>query len=106
VADLTRSSRTWATFAVPNRDGRWYVRFHVNEQWLRIVERRPPVPVRLVEDPAGPYWGWLVNRIEGPVLVQASWPKFEVQFPYGSAAEVAAGRGVVVRLRVEEADLA
>ena len=63
-----------------------------------------PEPVLLVEDPDGPYYGWLYGSDRpgrGPVMVQPHPGLFEMQFPYGSAAEVERGAGRVVRLRLE-----
>lgn len=91
----------WRVWATPSRDGRWYTRISERETWLRIVESRPPVPVVVTEDPAGPYWGWLPAGEDWPVMVQPTRARFEVQFPYGVDGQEKEGRGRVVRLRIE-----
>lgn len=87
-----RSGGTWVCFGSP-RD-------------LRLRGHVAGVPVRLVEDPGGDYRGWLprADRLPRPPVMVQHRRVFEVQFPDGSAAEAAAGRGEVVRLRVEVRD--
>lgn len=70
---------------------------------------REPVEVVLTEDPDGGYYGWLqlahlhYPAYDEPHMVQPHAGLFEMQFPYGSAAEVERGHGEVVRMRVERA---
>jgi hypothetical protein len=88
-----------------DRDGDWcYLRFG-DERTLRMVfgGRHEYVPVVLTEEVEGRFYGW-VSSIDGQLtMVQPSRIGFEMQFAYGSAVEVAKGRGEVVRLAVSEA---
>lgn len=68
----------------------------------------PVVQVALTGDPKGAYFGWLEVRkgyvgddVKGPGLILRK-ELFEIQFPYGSKAEVEAGRGFVKVFTVEE----
>lgn len=74
--------------------GEWYARLHGR-----------PVPVRVVEDPEGTHKGWIDARDEvrgddRPGLICRK-EIFEIQFPYGSQAEIDHGRGRAVLLRIE-----
>lgn len=71
------------------------------------------VPLRVVEDPEGPYWGWIDNedwraerhyRSNGgvPQMIQPYHGMFTMQFPYGPKVEEEHGRGRTVRLLVED----
>lgn len=64
----------------------------------------PAVKVRLVEDSDGEYFGWLPASEWLPRMIWRGWTCFSVQFPYGPEAEEKAGRGRIVRLRVERAE--
>jgi hypothetical protein len=69
---------------------------------------KPIVQVEMTEDPAGEYLGWVPDycdstRAAVPELVQPEY-LFELQFPYGSKAEVEHGHGHVVRLVMKEVD--
>ena len=66
-----------------------------------------PVPVVVTEDPEGGHWGWLGRRLPGeeepiPTMVQPHRGIFDMQFAYGARAEVDAGRGEIIRLRVQD----
>lgn len=71
---------------------RWYVRAHGCAE---------PIPVHLTEDPTGDYLGWIDVEDTDPTMIHRK-EIFDMCFPYGSAAEVEAGRGRVVPLRIEE----
>lgn len=60
---------------------------------------QPIVPVTVSESPGGEFLGWIATGEESPRMIQPV-RLFEMQFPYGSRAEVRAGRGKVVRLDV------
>jgi hypothetical protein len=74
----------------------------------------PVVPVTVTEvadgDPGGTHWGWIESEAaaafyrrephDEPCMIWAFRGAFDVQFPYGPAAEVKAGKGRVVRLRI------
>jgi hypothetical protein len=58
--------------------------------------------VKVTEDPHGDYYGWLrVDKVEYSLIFKTLL-SLEVCFPYGTKAEVEAGNGRVVRLKVEE----
>lgn len=75
-----------------NVGSRRYVEFH----------GRVPVEVDVIEDPDGPYYGWMDPEDDEPVMIQPNGGLFSVQFPYGPDAEVVLGRGRILRLRIEE----
>lgn len=52
-------------------------------------------------DAEGDYLGWIETGKSEPEMIQHR-EIFNIQFPYGYRAEVEAGRGEAVRLRVEE----
>lgn len=60
----------------------------------------PIVQVTVLEDPQGDYWGWLATGAATPTMIWPSENLFRVCFPYGPDAEVKAGKGRVVKLRV------
>lgn len=73
------------------------------------AEGKPAVPVLVTEDPDGTYTGWLDNperdrAVEYPEFIFHRRLFFDMCFAYGPEAEVAAGRGRIVQLRVEEID--
>lgn len=85
-------------------DGPEFCDFHPEEWFVRAYGHRDVHEVTLVEDPDGDLRGWVdadQERDPGVVMVQHH-RVFEVQFTYGSAAEVEAGKGEVVPLRVEK----
>lgn len=92
---------TWDMYAAPSD--------HHEKEWLTVGDRRyvrmhgcaDPVPVRLTEDPAADYLGWIETGEDIPVMIHHK-KIFDICFPYGSAAEVEKGRGRVVPLRIEE----
>lgn len=70
-------------------------------------------PVRVTEDPDGPYYGWIASAdywdgryYHGgiPELIQPGRGMFSMQFPYGPEPEQDRGKGRIVRLRVEEVE--
>lgn len=60
----------------------------------------PIVPVQVREDEAGTYYGWLATDSDTPAMIWGSHHQFSMCFPYGVEAEVARGKGVVLRLTV------
>jgi hypothetical protein len=94
----------WEMFGYPKGDGDWLV-----VDSYRVVKAHgypEPVPVVVTEDPDGNYLGWIEAEDEkadiATVPIMITYAKiFEINFAYGSAAEEAAGRGRVVRLRVD-----
>jgi len=54
------------------------------------------------DSPAATHWGWMRPTDTQPVMIYPHEVLFRVCFPYGVEAEVAAGKGRVVRLAVTE----
>lgn len=93
--------------------GQYFCKSYENNFWS-ICESRfmwdihgfkeEPVIIELIADPEGNYMGWLDSegRHGGkPYFIQHK-KVFNIQFPYGYKAEEEAGRGIAVRLRVQE----
>jgi hypothetical protein len=74
-----------------------------DERYVRFYGQEP-VPVELIEDPAGAFWGWIDAKSGSgePVMVQSHEKLFRVQFPYGPEVEVERGKGEIVRLSCRE----
>jgi hypothetical protein len=103
--------RIWRAFASRGHQGR-LINIYTWRQALQMsgVPDDEIVVVELVEDPDGVYAGWLRTDEEAArgklqrheiTLVQSR-QIFDVQFPYGAEAEVKAGKGQIVYLRVEQ----
>jgi hypothetical protein len=95
---------------------------HFGERWWVQIHGLPEpiVEVRLTEAPDDApeedvYWGWIDDveyqqrlygdhsRADGrPAMIWYWKGGFDMQFPYGPAAEVERGKGRIVRLLVEE----
>lgn len=105
--DASETPRSWPMFA--GRKMEQGLLLHV-ESHPRTVKAYgdDPVPVAAIEDPDGSYYGWIdaSEPERGPQLVQPHRSLFAMQFPYGPKAEVEAGRGSVVKLRIEDAPAA
>lgn len=96
-------ARAWRMFAQHQCevvDGREYMHFG-EEPWVRGFFGGNVREVQLIEDPNGQYYGWVRAGEGEPTIIQPHSGMFEMQFPYGSRAEVARGKGEVVRMRVE-----
>ena len=102
--------RSWEIFTRPAKNsvngGVWYQDFGPEVMYKSIYgPNHPAVRVRLVEDPAGDYAGWISHEEgqdeNGIGMVQRR-EIFSIQFAYGVKAEMDAGHGSAVRLRVEE----
>lgn len=103
LIDAERDSvESWLMFAQRQRevvDERAYMHFGV-QRWVEMCYGGDVVQVLCVEDNAGAYWGWIPSDDDIPTMIQPRPGMFEMQFTYGSAAEVGAGRGRIVRLNV------
>mgnify|MGYP003394149107 CR=1 FL=1 len=73
------------------------------------ADGKTAVEVTVTEDPDGPYWGWLDDPDGGhwkpndyPEFIWHEKMAFDMCFAYGPEAEVKAGKGRIVRLRIEE----
>jgi hypothetical protein len=93
--------RSWEMWA--GRRGDLFVDVGPHPTYVRMHGHDKPAPVRVVEDPDGPYWGWQEkgHEQEPPVMIYEHKTLFNICFPYGVQAEVDAGHGRVLRLRVE-----
>lgn len=87
--------RSWSLFG-RSRDGRWLT---VGPEFYVKLHGSDPVPVEVVEDPDGEYLGYIPTGEVVPTLILHS-RIFEIQFPYGSHAEVKRGKGEVVSLSI------
>jgi hypothetical protein len=95
---MTDEVREWRMYGARNGRGTWWA--VGDHQYVRI-HGVDPVPVSVTEDGEGDYLGWIQTGESEPCMIQHR-QIFNVQFPYGYAAEVAVGHGEAVRLRVEE----
>lgn len=97
--------RRWNVFAGRREgpEGPEFCDFYPDEQMVRMYGHREVHEVTLVEDRDGDLLGWLdADQARNPGIEMVQHHKvFEVQFAYGSRAEVEEGRGEVVRLRAE-----
>ena len=103
-------------------DGSWPMWAHdrkgeyqnIGEKWWVELHGLPdpvvPVSVAEVADnaPDATHWGWIwADHGTGrPEMIWAFRGAFDAQFPYGPDAEVEAGEGRVVRLRITERETA
>lgn len=78
--------RTWSMFAGRPSEARHGLYLHVHSH-PRTVEAYgdTPTPVIAVEDPEGPYYGWIYadDPERGPCMVQPHKGMFSMQFAYG-----------------------
>jgi hypothetical protein len=78
------------------------------DAWVHFGQRRyteaygvDAEEVTVVEaDTDATHWGWLRTDGDAPTMIQPRRVLFDIQFPYGTDAETAAGKGEVVRLAV------
>jgi hypothetical protein len=85
-------------FGWPNGHGGWSALGE--RRYVELHGCKDPTPVTVTTDPEGDYLGWIGKGKGTPIMILHK-QIFEVQFPYGSAAEVARDRGTVVWIRVE-----
>lgn len=103
VAGHRVEPRTWKMFALFRDNGEPF-NVYPHEGAVRMCGGEP-VPVTVIEDPAGDQLGWLDTDATVPVMIQHK-RIFDIQFAYGSRAEVEVGHGSIVPLRVERNDAA
>jgi len=60
------------------------------------------IQVELIEDPEGPYWGWLGTNEDVPSLIQPHEIQYIIQFAYGPQRAEDTGIGRTVRLMARE----
>lgn len=94
---MTEGGGRWPTLGGAYDPGKWAC---FGSDWYVRAHGFTPQAVTLVEDPDGDYRGWIGTGETDPEVVLYG-KIFDIQFPYGAQAEVDAGRGRVVRLRVE-----
>lgn len=99
-------TRSWRMFAGRSDLGSRPFRSFGDERTVRF-KGDEPVPVLLVEDPDGGYYGWIDAANDGllrreytgaPVMVQPHEGLFRMQSPDGFAGKVARGEGEIVRM--------
>lgn len=98
----TGQPRTWTLHAGvrANDDGtESFVDIDAHPQFAREYGHQP-VAVTATEDPDGDYYGWIQRGEDTPVMVYDHPGLFSMCFPYGPKAEVEAGTGEIVRLRL------
>jgi hypothetical protein len=102
---VQRMVRRWPMFAhdcEPGKDGRGRYRHIGARRWVELHGLpHPIVAVDVIEDADGGYWGWLDTEGKCPEMIWPSRSQFSVCFAYGPEAEVARGKGAILRLRVE-----
>ena len=72
------------------------------KRWVELHGlSEPVVPVIVTESDKGKWLGWIETGETVPTMI---WHDriFEICFPYGSAIEVKAGKGEVVRLEIRK----
>jgi hypothetical protein len=95
---VTDAVRQWQMHGGRNFRGTW---FAVGDERYVQLHGTQPIPVLVTMDDEGDYLGWIEAGKSEPDLIQHR-KIFNIQFPYGYQAEVEAGRGEVVGLRIEE----
>jgi hypothetical protein len=97
--------KTWQTHAVYHHDHnaqRWYHDFGTRRRLRLLHSSSPGVAVKLIEDPEGPYYGWMPEGAEEPTLIRVGEYRFRAQFHHDPKEDEEAGLGRIVRLRIEE----
>lgn len=75
--------------------------FHNSSLGVRMFGSGEVHPVRVVEDPEGPLWGWWCNATGRHSMIFGSFLSLNTCFEYGVAKAQAAEHGEAVRLRAE-----
>lgn len=97
---MAQSWSLWAYECV--REGHIQYRDVGDLWWVQIHNKSHPItPVLVVEDPDGPYWGWLCAGEDAPTKIWLERAAFQVCFPQGPEIEAERGRGIILRLRIE-----
>lgn len=95
---MQNEPRRWAMYACDYGD--YYC--HVGtKDWVKLFfSDQSIVPVEIIEDPEGRYWGWIESGKERPSMIMPSEIHFRVCFPYGPEALVEMGRGEIIRMSI------
>jgi hypothetical protein len=80
----------WAEKTDQEHDGQPVYHHAGPKAWTAMFKCGPLVPVRLIEDPQGPYFGWMDSEHNSlfPCMVWLGENIFEIGFPAGSEAEI------------------
>jgi hypothetical protein len=93
----------WAHRATSRQQEAYYMNFWPDVRSVSFYGLPYPiVQVRLIEDPEGPYWGWVYTGKTEVELVQPHKASFWVQFGYSPEVVMSEGKGRIVHLTVEE----
>lgn len=93
--------REWTAFS-EDRNGTFVtIEFWEEAMLFSGVPKSRIVNVRLIEDGAGDYMGWLGSDDDGKLSMVQHKRVFPIQFAYGVDAAVEKGDGFPVPLRVE-----
>lgn len=95
------SPRSWDAYAQEGKLDR-YITIDIRRRMMAFkgCKEEEILDVRLVEDPAGEYLGWIDAGSDHPEMVRIEL-LFQVQFPGGYQDKVDRGFGEAVRLRIE-----
>ena len=94
-----KTERSWNMYAQDLGDG--HLSAFGEEWWSKLHGDEPVIPVKLIEDPEGDFYGWLETDSDTPCMIWGTKIQFEMCFPYGVQSEVDLGRGKPIRLRCE-----
>jgi hypothetical protein len=98
--------RTWETltYRCTRPNGEIYYLENSDELWrIKLYKfSEPIVRVRLTEDAAGEYTGWLETGKEDEIVMLAQRHLFKMQFVYGVEESEKKGHGKAVHLRITE----
>ena len=90
--------RSWDCWAHDQAEG--FAHFGPRD-WVALHgSPEPIVPVRLVEDPQGAYWGWLDKDATFPSLVWGTEVQYRICFPCRPEDLEARGQGRTLRFSV------
>ena len=105
----SKSKRQWKMYTLIDKDnsGNEFFLHTGDKGYVQLYKREysdnlPMVAVVVKEDKKGEYYGWIDKGRTDPEMIWQGKNLFEICFAYGSNAEVEAGRGEVVRLKIEK----
>lgn len=98
------SNTSWNMYAhkYESNGKSWFA--HVGDKkWVELhLLKDPIIPVKVVIDEKGSYYGWLENGKNKPCMIYHAKRLLDMCFPNGTKAEEQRGRGKVIRLSVKE----
>lgn len=92
---------SWTMFAGLDSTGSRYRSIGADPRTPRYNGVTDVHQVQVIEDPAGEYHGWLRTGDTVPTLIHSHARGLAMSFPAGPGPEEAAGRGRVLRLRIQ-----